>query len=341
VTECDGISSAKVKLNLIFEARVSVLDCGCLEVEQIGESVKGTTMAQALQLETGTLSAQQRTAYWDDGYLFPIDVFTPQEAAGYRAELQKMEHDWLDAGLPLPLNMYRRVNANCVMTLAAHMAHHPAILDAVEGILGPNLMIWSAEFFIKEPKTIHIVGMHQDLTYWGMGATQDQVTAWVALSAATVESGCMEFVASSHKNPILPHNDTFSENNLLSRGQEIAVDVKEEDKTYIELQPGQMSLHHGLTIHGSGPNRSDDRRIGFAVRYLKPSVKQLDADRDFAQLARGVDMAGNFIHYTAPTHDFSPESLKLYDVIRIEQAKALAKGAKGNVALYSTSTKPD
>ncbi|SLN38609.1 1-deoxypentalenic acid 11-beta-hydroxylase [Roseovarius litorisediminis] len=292
-------------------------------------------MPTPLALTGGHLSAAQTEHYWEDGFLFPLQVFDETEAAQYRAELEAIERDWLPADLPLPLNTYKRVNAQCVMPLAARLAQNPRVLNAVEGILGPNLMIWSAEFFIKEPHTTHIVGMHQDLTYWGMGETSDQVTAWIALSPATVQSGCMEFVAGSHKNPIMPHNDTFSENNLLSRGQEIAVDVADSDKTPIELQPGQMSLHHGLTIHGSGPNTSDDRRIGFAIRYLNPNARQQVADRDYAMMARGVDTSGNFIHYMPPTANFSPQSLDLYEKIRADQTKALAQGATGDVSLYN------
>ena len=145
----------------------------------------------------------------------------------------------------------------------------------------------------------------------------------------------MDFVAGSHKNPILPHKDTYSDLNLLSRGQEVQVDVQPDDKTAIELRPGQMSLHHGLTIHGSGPNRSDDRRIGFAIRYLNPNARQEVADRDYALMARGVDLSGNFIHYAAPTQLFTGASLDLYDRIRADQAKALAKGAAADVPLYA------
>ena len=283
------------------------------------------------------LTQEKSEQYRRDGYLFPLTVFTPQEAAACRAELEAIERDWLATDLPQPLGTYKRVNAHCVMPLAARMAQDRRILDMVEGILGPDLMIWSAEFFIKEANTTHIVGMHQDLTYWGLGETSDQVTAWIALSPATVNSGCMDFVKGSHKNPILPHNDTFSENNLLSRGQEVAVDVAEADKTPIELAPGQMSLHHGLTIHGSGPNKSDDRRIGFAIRYLNPNARQQVADRDYAMMARGVDFSGNFIHYMPPTQNFSPHSLALYEKIRSDQAKALAQGAVGDVSLYGKS----
>ncbi|MDX1780783.1 MAG: phytanoyl-CoA dioxygenase family protein [Thalassovita sp.] len=296
-------------------------------------------MPDPIRLENRKLTDAQKDQYWRDGYLFPLQIFSETEAAALRAELEGIERDWREADLPHPLLQYKRINSNCVMPLAARIAMDPRVLDAVEGVLGPDLLIWSAEFFIKEPHTTHIVGTHQDLTYWGMGETSDQVTAWIALSPATVESGCMDFVAGSHKNPILPHNDTFSENNLLSRGQEIAVEVAEEDKTHIELQPGQMSLHHGLTIHGSGPNSSDDRRIGFAIRYLNPNARQLRAKSDYAMLARGIDRTGNFMHFAPPAELFSPESLKLFDEIRTARAEALTEGAGEKVSLYDGKAK--
>lgn len=291
-------------------------------------------MSTPLSLENGKLTDRQISQYWHNGFLFPVEVFAASEANKLRSELERLEADWLSADLPHALSQYKRINANCVIPMAARMAMDPRVLNAVEGILGPDILIWAAEFFIKEPNTSHIVGTHQDLTYWGMGETSDQVTAWIALSPATVQSGCMDFVAQSHKNPILPHHDTFSKNNLLSRGQEIAVDVADKDKTHIELQPGQMSLHHGLTIHGSGPNRSEDRRIGFAIRYLNPNARQLRARRDFAMLARGVDRIGNFSHFPPPTELFSKESLKLFDKIRSARAEALSDGAAEKVQLY-------
>lgn len=281
------------------------------------------------------LSQTQTEQYWEDGYLFPLDILSPEEANTARQTLEHIERDWLDAYLPLPLNTYKRVNAHLVIPLAAQLALDPRMLDAVEGVLGPDLMVWSAEFFIKEPRTKHVVGMHQDLTYWGMGETPDQVTAWIALSPATVDSGCMDFVKSSHKNPILPHNDTYSDTNLLSRGQEVAVDVREEDKTHIEMAPGQISLHHGLTIHGSGPNVSDDRRIGVAIRYVNPNARQLVADRDYAMPARGVDAQGNFVHVRPPSELFSQDALALYEQVRRDQSKALAQGADTSVPLYA------
>ena len=130
----------------------------------------------------GRLSEPETARYWEDGYLFPIQAITPEKARAWRSELEAIEHDWLDAGLPLPLNTYKRVNANCVLPLAHRIGTDPAILDVVEGILGPDLLIYGVEFFIKEPKTRHKVSMHQDLTYWGLGAIDGMVTMWLALS---------------------------------------------------------------------------------------------------------------------------------------------------------------
>ena len=151
--------------------------------------------------------------------------------------------------------------------------------------------------------------------------------AWIALSPATSASGCMDFVTGSHTNPILPHDDTYDDNNLLSRGQEIQVDVADDDKVAAELQPGQMSLHHGLMIHGSGPNISDDRRIAVAIRYCTPQIAQEVAAKDYAILARGADRTGNFINFAPPDAPFTPASLALYDEIRTVQAAALMEGA--------------
>ena len=247
-----------------------------------------------IALTNGRLAASQVAAYHDDGFLFPVTVVPSDQAAAWRAELEAIEAKWRTADLPQPLNTYKRINAHVVMPLAYAIGSHAAILDVVEGVLGPDIMIYSVEFFIKEARTKAIVSMHQDLTYWGLGATQGLTTAWLALSPATPASGCMDFVRASHRNAILPHEDTFSKNNLLSRGQEVRVDIDDADKTAIELAPGQISLHHGLTIHGSGPNTSADRRIGAAVRFVRPDVNQEVGDRDYAQLVRGRDRHGNF-----------------------------------------------
>ena len=291
-------------------------------------------MPTPVPLTNGKLSETARDAYWQDGYLFPIDVIPPEEAQAMRTELESIEKEWLDNGLPLPLNTYKRVNAHCVMPLAWRIGADPRLLDVVEGLLGPDIMIYAVEFFIKEPRTSHVVSMHQDLTYWGLGEIDGLVTAWLALSPATPASGCMDFVRGSHKNPILPHEDTFDDKNLLSRGQEVRVDVAKEDKVPIEIHPGQISLHHGLTIHGSGPNSSDDRRIAAVVRYCTPDISQQTGYPDYAALVRGQDQSGNFRTVKAPNGYFTPESLAQYDEIREIQSQIMMQGANAKTALY-------
>lgn len=292
-------------------------------------------MPQPIDLDRGRLRETQIGRYWSDGFLFPIPVLPAHEAVALRRELEQIEHDWLGADLPRPLNTYKRVNAQCVMPLAHRIGADARILDVVEGLLGPDILIWSVEFFIKEPRSAQVVTMHQDLTYWGLGEIDGLITAWLSLSPATPASGCMDFVKGSHRNPILPHRDTFDDNNLLSRGQEIAVEVAEQDRVAIEIHPGQMSLHHGLTIHGSGPNTTDDRRIAAVVRYCTPQIAQQIADRDYAMLARGADRFGNFINYAPPRRTFDPASLALYEEIRTAQSKALMAGTDNSRGLYA------
>lgn len=321
----------KAILNDLLENHIDV-EFAFDATRRIGQSrtnlLNEIRMPQSRKLDQRRLTQSQVRRYWDDGFLFPIRVMDRNKAQSYRERLEQLETDWLDNGLTLPLNTYKRINSHVVMTMAAEIASEPTILDVVGSLIGPNIMVYSAEFFVKEPKTTHVVTMHQDLTYWGFGATDNLVTAWLALSDVNRASGCMDFVAGSHKNEILPHLDSDNENNLLSRGQEVQVNVAEDDKTAIELQPGQISLHHGLTIHGSGPNVSDDRRIGFVIRYARPEISQKVGERDYGMLVRGTNQCGNLINVAPPAHDFAPESLEIYDEIRRHQAEIMMNGAK-------------
>ena len=276
--------------------------------------------SETIELSNGKLSKNMIKKYKEDGFLFPINIFNYKEALNLRTELERIEQKYSKIKLPKPLNDYKRGPANAVIPLVADIAKDNRILDIVECILGSNILVWAAEFFIKEKKTDNMVGMHQDLTYWGMGETSAQVTAWLALSPSNKESGCMEFVKGSHKNKILPHNNTYSSKSLLSRGQEVQVAIANDHRILAELQPGQMSIHHGLMIHGSGPNLSNDRRIGVAIRYINPDVVQ-NTSKSYAMPVRGIDNRGNFIHYNAPKEIFSKESLKLHKEICESQQK--------------------
>ena len=281
------------------------------------------------------LKNQQIDSYHENGYLMPLDLFTNDEATEIRTCIENLEasHDHDIAGNTL--NQFFRINGQVVIPFMAEIAKTPALLDAIEDLLGPDLMVWSCELFIKEPGTEKVVSWHQDLTYWGLGETNDEVTAWIAFSDVSKQSGCMKFIPRSHKQNIVPHSDTFGENNLLSRGQEIAVEVDEEEAVYNELKPGQMSLHHGRLFHASGPNKSDDRRIGMAIRYVTPKVQQIVGKKDYAMLVRGADRVQNWINIASPSMLFGAEEMKLYNEILVAQSAALTAGAEQAVNLYT------
>jgi chlorinating enzyme len=252
--------------------------------------------------------------YRRDGFYFPIAVLTPSEAREYRRRLEAVE---AEHGGTLTAEI--RQKPHLLFTWLADLVRHPAILDAVEDVLGPNLLVWSTSFFIKAPRDAAFVSWHQDATYWGL-SEPDVMTAWVAFTEATVENGAMRMVPGSHGEQ-LAHRDTFAANNLLSRGQEIEVEVDEARGVDIVLRAGEMSLHHVRMVHGSPPNRSNDRRIGFAIRYIPTYVRQLAGEVDGAMLVRGVDEHHYYVPERAPAADLSPEA-------RAHHAESVARSAK-------------
>jgi len=212
-------------------------------------------------------------AYAQDGFVAPIDVLSKTEAQTLRDDFEKAEASV--ANDPDMLKLLYAYPDRLLPSFDA-LVRHPKLIDAASKVLGPDLMVWSGALFVKEARSPKIVSWHQDLTYWGL------------------DDGCMSFVPGSHKTRIVPHVDTFDENNLLSRGQEIAVDVREEDAVAAALKAGQASMHHGHLFHASGPNTTDDRRIGAAIRYIKPAMKQQSGAKSLVALVAGQDDYGHF-----------------------------------------------
>ncbi len=257
--------------------------------------------------------------YRRNGYYFPVPALSASEVAHYRGCLEKHE---AKAGEPLQGN-YRH-KAHLLFTWVDEIVHHPKIVDAAEDVLGPDLLCWTTNFFIKEAKSPGFVSWHQDAFYWGL-SKDDVMTAWVALSPANLESGCMKFLPGSLSQDHLQHVDTFHKDNLLSRGQEIAVDVDASKSVDCILDPGQMSLHHVKLVHGSEPNRSEDRRIGLAIRYIPTSLKQLKV-RDSATLVRGTDKHKNFDLEPRPKRDLDDDAMAAHADAVGRQVKALYSG---------------
>lgn len=252
------------------------------------------------------LTKHQLGEYQQQGFLFPLAVLSEPEAALLRKKLEELESSH---GGRLPSQFNRK--PHLLLTWLNDLIRNPQILDPVESILGPNILCWGSSFFIKNPSDSARVSWHQDSTYWGL-SEPDVVTAWLAFTPSTVENGCMRVAPETHVLQQLPHRDTFAPDNLLSRGQEIEMSVDESTAVDIVLRPGQMSLHHVLLVHGSEANRSAERRIGFAIRYLPTYVKQLTGVPDSATLVRGTDDYGHFMLEPTPKSDFDPDALAFH-----------------------------
>jgi non-haem Fe2+, alpha-ketoglutarate-dependent halogenase len=237
-----------------------------------------------------------------DGYYAPVPVLTEEETQKYRAEFDDFYRRNKDRLVALPAREHAPIlsETHTSFEWVYRIAAHPRVLDVVESILGPNLLIWGSRWFSKMPGDKTYISWHQDGAYWGLHPP-NVVTAWVALSESTSENGCMRVVPKTHLGGALPQVETYAPDNALSRGQEIAVEVNEAEAVNLTLQPGEMSLHHIGIVHGSKVNTSDKPRIGIAVRFITPEVVQDGVEHPYAMLVRGADDQRHFEHAPIPT----------------------------------------
>ena len=252
------------------------------------------------------LTDAQIDQYRQQGYVFPIRVMEEARAADYRAQLERFEAE--QGG---PVSGALRNKSHLLFLWVDEMMRNDPILDTVEDLIGENLLCWNTLFWIKEPRTKTYVSWHQDLNYWGLD-TDDLITVWLALSPATVESGCMSVLPGSHKGDFMPHEDLYRDDNMLTRGQEISVEVDESKTVAMPLRPGQVSLHNGRLAHASSPNNSADRRIGISFHYMPTRTRQIVGDWDSAALVRGEDTHSHFTHTPRPTRDFDPATVAFH-----------------------------
>jgi ectoine hydroxylase-related dioxygenase (phytanoyl-CoA dioxygenase family) len=270
---------------------------------------------------TKLLSQAAVEAYRRDGFYSPVRVMSAADAQGYRAALEVHE---AKSGQPLQSNM--RHKTHLLFTWADALVHHPKVLDAVEDAIGPDILCWTTTFFIKEANSPGFVSWHQDSTYWGLDP-DEVITAWVAFTEVSEANGYMQVIPGSHKIDQLPHVDTYHKDNLLSRGQEIAVEVDVEKAVGLAMHAGEMSLHHIKLVHGSAANRTGDRRIGLAIRYIPTYVRQTKV-RDSAMLVRGVDKYHHFDDEPRPVADLDAAALAAHADSVSRQVKALYQGTE-------------
>lgn len=247
------------------------------------------------------LDARAVQQFRTQGYYCPVRALSTAEATGLRARLEDSEraHGRFDGPrIQKPHLLYPWID---------ELIRHPGILDPVEDLLGPDILAWTATFFIKEARDTRFVPWHQDLQAWALDPPEI-VSAWIALSDSTLENGAMRVIPGT-QNRDLPHHETKIPGSMLRRNKEIEVEVDAASAVPLILRPGEMSLHQARLVHGSDPNPSDQRRIGLVVRYISPRVRQTTGLADTATLVRGRDSGGHFELTPRPTMDLDPVML--------------------------------
>ena len=251
------------------------------------------------------LTAAQVESYRHDGYLFPFPALGDPERAACLAGLERYEK-WLGSTVP-QADIKWRTQPQALLPWYADLVRNPRILDVVEDVIGPDILIWTATFFIKEAHSPTFAAWHQDSTYFGL-EPHEQVTAWVALTDASEEAGCME-VLSAHGRPRqMSHAALRLKDSINRTGQTITEPLDEAGAAMMSLPAGSFSLHHTLCVHRSAPNRAAHRRIGMGINYIPAHVRPTGSTRMSAMLVRGSDKWGHFDLYDPPKVEFDTET---------------------------------
>lgn len=240
------------------------------------------------------LSDVSLSRYAEDGVLFPIPVLTDSERRRFRGAVDELT---ALVGPDAPPTLFGQCHLN--FAWAYDLSTHPRVLDAVERVIGPDILVHSTTLFSKPPGEKY-VSWHQDSHYWYLSEPR-LVSAWIALSDSTIENGCLRVQPGTHTTRF-EHVEVRHENNMLGNGTTITVPLDEAAAVDVVLAAGEMSLHHANVVHGSNPNRSNGPRVGFAIRYVAPDVRQRRGHHAVV-LARGSDRYGHYEHLRQPpTH---------------------------------------
>ena len=212
-----------------------------------------------------------RNKYYQEGILFPLPALN-------KTEIEEAQAQYINLCTPgnIILQGNKRLFGHLLYPWVTKLVSHPAILEKVSALIGENILVWVSEFNAKAPKSSNFFSWHQDLYYWGHQykgdlATIPMVTVWLSLFDTHQLNGCMRVILGSHTQ-LVKHTENFKEHNLLTRSQEVEVDVNENNATPIILSAGEFSIHHPLIYHASGPNLSNDGRVGLVIRYLSPKI---------------------------------------------------------------------
>lgn len=279
---------------------------------------------------SGVLPDHAVAAFRRDGFWFPWRIMPAAEAQGIAGRFLDFTRGETAARYPDPQHQLYLLKAHLLFAWADRICHAPALLDAVESFIGPDIMVWSSGVFWKAPRSGAHVSWHQDSTNYELDDADAVVRAWVALTPATLENGTMRFVLGAHRQGQIPHHDRKGEGELLSRGETIDLPIDEAHTVPVLIDAGEVSFHHLHAPHGSGPNRSDRARVNYVVTFIAPHVRP-KVGPDSAVLARGTDRLGHFAHEPRPVADLDPEAMRAHRTYLTMR----------NAILYRGSTPPD
>ena len=266
------------------------------------------------------LTQEQVDHFHEFGYCAPIDIMSEDDARALKLRVEAAE-----AAYPEDLSPTNRNNTHLAYTCVDEAAHHPVIVGAVSDLIGEDILLYGSVLFFKEPKSTGFVSWHQDATYMGI-EPHTFITPWLALTPSNPQLGCIKAIPGSHKDGIRLHHDTFGEDNILTRGQTVA-EVDEAAAVDLILRPGQMSIHHARTVHGSMPNHSNERRMGIALQaYMGPDSRQMIGEH-LVQVVQGCDSGGDFVVLPRPGTDRDEAGLAARSRANANWADILYEGA--------------
>jgi hypothetical protein len=248
------------------------------------------------------LSAPQVDQYKRDGFAFPVPVLDANEVRELRADLEYWE-----GRQGRPLDYPEKSKPYLLYRWADVLVHHPKVLDAVEDVIGPDILVYHATMWIKEPHSPAHVRWHQDGAYFYLDPLE-HVTAWVALSEASERAGCMRVIPGTNRLSLVEHDDKPSAHNMIMRGQGISERFDGETGVPMPLAAGELSLHHTSLVHCSPGNDNDDRRMGLGISFIPAHVRPLGSVKPSALLVRGQDRYGHFLPEQRLATPMSPQA---------------------------------
>jgi non-haem Fe2+, alpha-ketoglutarate-dependent halogenase len=246
-----------------------------------------------------------RQQFERDGFVCPLPVLSTDEARALVTQLQSAEQQIGTTLGKAPGQL--RAKSHLLFPWLYKLCFHPAIVAPIQRLFGPDLLLYHVTCWLKEPGDESYVSWHQDGTYFYLEPAE-HVTAWIALTDSTLDSGCVEVIPGSHKLGQLHHDSRPDRENLLSNGQHAKGSFNLSEATPLALQAGEMSLHDTFIVHSSGPNSSPNRRIGIGLSYVPTHVQYQGGERVTATLVSGVDRYKHFDEEVAPDESVSPKS---------------------------------